>query len=836
MAGYNRTPGISLVEGTGEGVTQEDLDGAIGTVNTELATKAPTSAVDAVAADVADLETATNTALDGKIDVETHPTQPTNASLERVYLINKYSAVALNGTNDNAQAVQDAFDEMIADGVAGKLRWYGKLRIASPVTMYVQPGGVIDFGGHGGQDTLTLDGTALAGSPAIRGNTDTDTQPTDVDDDPFNPRQPRHWFHHFRLLSSGGGGMLANIWQTGAKFESIEAIDVDGIATRVGSAGHFADGWQFEDIKLVSTRPDAAICTATSGTGDGYRFTNCSASGGMNGGGAYIAKLTGGHAHKFFNCVGGSIVLNDCHGVVIDADYGDSNSVYHSSGADSAGEPAYMFVDCDVTVMQVNRLTKGNSTVDFSAGSRVQATFEIADTASGTKGGRYHFMDCQPTAVIRDSFSLPNRPYDLWITSLNPDSVVTWENGYGRIWKDESTTTFAGYPVKFGASQAAVATALSVGMDRLGGNWQLRKTQGSWLVGGIGLASSIQSLRAMTKPTVTVTPDTDYQTSDLTIGNTYYYRVWLVRGELPTEATASVSGLVGTSDDPPGALGTGPTPLRLNILATASTDNELPRCKIVVMRATTTDMTTNPKYVELPWHGGDLVLYDVGSRCGGYTWVTGTPTGGIPDANATMDGRENLVTRRKELYGSVVPATATHKFGTYRAGDIVWYTAPVAGGPLGAACVTGNTVGTNAGTWEEFGWQDGRLLAYVNYLHAGTTTTSATFADIDSTNLTVTFTAPASGRVIVEMSLPLATSAAGSPVQLNLRDSVAGDIANTDYNRAAVPTNCVRSFYKMRLNLTAGTTYTIRPGWKIAGGQTATLFSDRCVIEVIAAS
>lgn len=633
--------------------------------------------------------------------------QPSGGTSPKVYCVNAFPGFT-GGVSDDSAAWQAAAAALKSDSVGGYLTWYGNTKVggggAQCELWHINPHLSFVVQGVTKAAKMTVNGTALGSSPFFLCNTDSDGQPSDHtssgSDLMGDPRQPRHFFRGFKVVSSGGGGILSNCWATGYEIADIEAIDLTYLVKRVGTGGDFGDAWRFMNIKFVSSVADASICHALSGTGDGYKFENCSASGGRNAGGCYIAQLKDGHGHTFSNCVGGSITLEDVRATTVYSVYGDANSVYYDGGNDSDGQTAFTLVDSDVTFTQVNRYTQGNADISYAvaADNRIMATFEIADTASGTKGGRYTFNNCQPTANIRRSYTHHGRPSDLHITSVNPDSVIIWNAGHGEIWKPDSTISFAGYPVRFSAVPAAVATALSVGMDKLGDSWMLKKTQGTWLVQGIGLNGLTQSLRTMAVPTLTLNADTDYQTTHFTNGQTFFYRVWLERGGTVTEATTAGLSVTTTNVGTPSG---GVSPIRLNLVATASTNNELPRCCIVVMRATNTGMTGSPNYVRLPWSGGDLVLYDVGTSCGGTLWTSGTPTGGVPLVNATWDGREDLRTLRKELFASAVPVLQVH--ATFRVGDVVWDTTPTAGGFMGTVCTVANTPGTNIGTWKTFG-------------------------------------------------------------------------------------------------------------------------------------
>lgn len=84
---------------------------------------------------------------------------------------------------------------------------------------------------------------------------------------------------------------------------------------------------------------------------------------------------------------------------------------------------------------------------------------------------------------------------------------------------------------------------------------------------------------------------------------------------------------------------------------------------------------------------------------------------------------------------------------------------------MGTSKITGLGNGTAAQDAAAFGQLVGRLLANVQYAPASATTystTSSTLAAIDTTNLTIPFTVPLSGNVIVRLQGLAAQSTAGS--------------------------------------------------------------------------
>lgn len=99
-------------------------------------------------------------------------------------------------------------------------------------------------------------------------------------------------------------------------------------------------------------------------------------------------------------------------------------------------------------------------------------------------------------------------------------------------------------------------------------------------------------------------------------------------------------------------------------------------------------------------------------------------------------------------------------------------------------------------------------------------TTSATFADIDATNLFVTFTAPSSGSVLVRLSgQAYISGGSGTEGMWNLRDA-AGDISGTEtevmYTGAEV---LVRPSVSIIMSsLTPGVSYTYKWGFRRRSG------------------
>lgn len=144
---------------------------------------------------------------------------------------------------------------------------------------------------------------------------------------------------------------------------------------------------------------------------------------------------------------------------------------------------------------------------------------------------------------------------------------------------------------------------------------------------------------------------------------------------------------------------------------------------------------------------------------------------------------------------SEIDATGTADSTTYLRGDGSWATPPGGGGSTVLLAVKQHRPTTTA-----------------SY-----STTSTTFADLDATNLAVTFTAPASGQVLVRLNAYAATGAS-TGLDWNLRDS-SGDIANTGtatFSGASIEFR--RTVTMVISGLTPGASYTWKWGQRRESG------------------
>lgn len=117
----------------------------------------------------------------------------------------------------------------------------------------------------------------------------------------------------------------------------------------------------------------------------------------------------------------------------------------------------------------------------------------------------------------------------------------------------------------------------------------------------------------------------------------------------------------------------------------------------------------------------------------------------------------------------------------------------------------------------------GGLLAVKQHYPAAQeskTTTSTSFVDMDATNLVVSFTAPASGKVLIRLSCHIYNSTANGTMYWNLRDA-SGDVAGTLMFVQQSPTanmQELKSTCVLISGLTPSTVYTYKWGGKVASG------------------
>ena len=195
----------------------------------------------------------------------------------------------------------------------------------------------------------------------------------------------------------------------------------------------------------------------------------------------------------------------------------------------------------------------------------------------------------------------------------------------------------------------------------------------------------------------------------------------------------------------------------------------------------------------------------LGNRCYDDTTANTLPAGalgqlyGIEIVNVTSPGStpnpDNIVIVGNDLEGNLT--NAIQQFAT----------------------PTDMKISANLGASDSGSSSGGGLLTAITYNPASTTslsTSSATFVDADATNLKVTFTAPASGQVLVRLTAAR-TSSGTSPVQYwNVR-SGGSDIAGTGGVISATTTRSRNSHAVIVSGLTSGNSYTYTWGHMVTG-------------------
>jgi hypothetical protein len=128
--------------------------------------------------------------------------------------------------------------------------------------------------------------------------------------------------------------------------------------------------------------------------------------------------------------------------------------------------------------------------------------------------------------------------------------------------------------------------------------------------------------------------------------------------------------------------------------------------------------------------------------------------------------------------------------------------------------------------WSRGGSIGGGLLATTVYNPgslASYTTTSTTSADVDATNLAVTFVAPPSGKVIVRLSALGGISGANGQMYWGLRSGTTDLLDSQVDGLNSTQTNMMVSVPLQISGLTPGTTYTYKWSWRVVlAGSTPT--------------
>lgn len=180
--------------------------------------------------------------------------------------------------------------------------------------------------------------------------------------------------------------------------------------------------------------------------------------------------------------------------------------------------------------------------------------------------------------------------------------------------------------------------------------------------------------------------------------------------------------------------------------------------------------------------------------------VTFTPTGDLVATDVQAALAELDSEKLSDVAIADITATGTPSASTYLRGDGSWSTP--AGGGGGA----------------------GELLAVVQYdLAANASTTSTSFVDVDATNLAVTFTAPASGKVIIQMT---ADWEATTNIQyfwglrVGASDVASSErrIAKTTAGTGVVSQGAVGHYELLVTGLTSTTSYTYKMAHRVSAG------------------
>jgi hypothetical protein len=140
----------------------------------------------------------------------------------------------------------------------------------------------------------------------------------------------------------------------------------------------------------------------------------------------------------------------------------------------------------------------------------------------------------------------------------------------------------------------------------------------------------------------------------------------------------------------------------------------------------------------------------------------------------------------------------------------------VATARLGSGTADSATYLRGDNTWATIA-AGGGLLASLAYTAAAKSTTATTMTDIDATNLAITFTAPASGTVIVRCSGPHRMSASSSGGRWGLRNgsTTVGDCSATP---SAANSSAYLSIPFRVTGLTGGASVTLKWAWLTTTG------------------
>lgn len=204
--------------------------------------------------------------------------------------------------------------------------------------------------------------------------------------------------------------------------------------------------------------------------------------------------------------------------------------------------------------------------------------------------------------------------------------------------------------------------------------------------------------------------------------------------------------------------------------------------------------------------------------------VAFTPAGNV-EATDVQAAIEEVDASKLESATDVVQSFAGIPDGTKFLKDDGTLAAPDSGPSLPTGGVAGQVLEKQSGTDGDADWvaPPSGLLAFLKYSPASNsskTINSSTAADVDATNLAITFTVPEDGAVIVVLSG--VTIPANSDLLWLLRDE-SGTIANTEqYVSFTQNGNYTRVVYRERITgLTPGAELTWKWGHRRGGGSGA---------------
>jgi hypothetical protein len=224
--------------------------------------------------------------------------------------------------------------------------------------------------------------------------------------------------------------------------------------------------------------------------------------------------------------------------------------------------------------------------------------------------------------------------------------------------------------------------------------------------------------------------------------------------------------------------------------------------------------------------------------------TTMNQVGAVPGSSATASyagsGEILIYNYRDTTFFKRVTSTFSFQTGT-ASGAIS--TRTMGGNWRSAAAITSLSLILNSGNWDTgskftlYGIGStnsgpnttSNLLAYTSYNPASATsvtTSSSTFADVDATNLSVTFTVPPSGKVLIRQTAVAVVNNASAVYAWNLRTTGGSDVSGTA-NTIQVNTNMAKiSAASVITGLTPGASLTYRWGHEVSSNSGFIRYGD----------